>query len=240
MEKYLQAGQSPEGIAGRIKYHKKDLPNVSKDTIYRFLNSPYGKLIALRRKPKKRRKSKKVTKLKNRIFIDKRPKIIENRERVGDLEGDFIVSGRDGKGILLVVVCRKLRVSFLEVIHDVSIDEVHKSFLRIKKRFPEIKTLTLDNDILFKMHETLKILLDIPIYFCHPYHSWEKGSVENTNKHIRKHIPKCDSISLYNAEEIKIIETNLNNRFMKCLKYSTPNEVLIMLRKKQKNSVQML
>lgn len=234
VEGKLLDGQSPEAIAGRIKYREKDLPNVSKNTIYEFLRSPYGKIIGLKLAKKKRHKSrKKVTELKNRVFIDKRPKIINKRVRIGDVEADFIVSGKGGKGILLGVVCRKIRVAFLEIIHDVSIDEIHKAFLRIKKRFPEMKTLTLDNDILFRMHQTLKKLLGIKIYFCHPYHSWEKGSIENTNKFIRKFIPKGDDLSKYNQEESSLIESKCNERFMKCLKYATPEERLKTYRKRK-------
>lgn len=234
VEGKLLDGQSAEAIAGRIKYQEKNLPNVSKNTIYEFLRSPYGKIIGLKLAKKKRHQRRKKTReLTDRVFIDKRPKIIENRARIGDVEADFIVSGKNGKGILLGVVCRKIRVAFLEIIHDVSIDEIHKAFLRIKKRFPEMKTATIDNDILFRMHKTLEKLLGIKIYFCHPYHSWEKGSIENTNKFIRKFIPKGDDLSKYNQEEISLIESKCNERFMKCLKYATPEEKLKAYRKRK-------
>ena len=227
IEQNLLDGQSPEAISGRIKHHKKHLPNISKNTIYRFLRSPYGKIIGLKLKKKKYRKKRfKVTQLKDRVFIDKRPKIIEERDRVGDLEADFIVSGRDGKGILLVVVDRKLRVSFLEIIYQATIDEVHESFKRIKKRFPEMRTLTIDNDLLFQMHKALERLLDVKIYFCDPYSSWQKGTVENRNKVIRKFIPKGSDLSQYDRGEVKTVENFLNNRYLKCLKYATPEEKL--------------
>jgi IS30 family transposase len=233
----LSDGQSAEAIAGRLKHQEKHLPYVSKDTVYRYLKSPYGKLIGIKWKKKiKPKKSRKITKLKDRVFIDKRPKIIEKRGRVGDLEADFIVSGRSGKGILLTAVCRKLRVKFLELILDVSIDEVHAAFERIKKRFPEMKTLTLDNDILFKMHKVLEKLLSVKIYFCHPYHSWEKGSIENANKEIRKFIPKSSDLSKYDQEFIQSIEEYLNQRFMECLRYATPEEKLIEYRKNKKTA----
>lgn len=237
VEKYLLSGQSPAAISGRIKYHEKHLLQVSGNTIYRYLRGPYGKAIRLILNKKKRSKrGAKKKKLSNRVFIDKRPKIIEKRERVGDLEGDFIVSCRSGRGILLVVVCRKLRMAFLEIIYDVSIDEVHQAFLKIKERFPEAKSLTLDNDILFRMHKTLSKLLGLKIYFCHPYHSWEKGGVENVNKFIRKYIPKGSDFSRYSKTEIKLLEEKCNQRFMKCLNYATPKEALSIYRQKQKNN----
>ena len=230
-------GQSPEGISGRIEHHEKSLPDVSKDVIYQFLRSPYGKIIGLLLKKKKRPiRPLKVTELKDRTFIDKRPKIIDNRARIGDVEADFIVSGRGGKGILLVVVCRKIRVAFLEIIYDVSIDEVHKAFLKIKKRFPEMKSITTDNDILFRMHKTLEKLLKLKIYFCHPYSSWEKGAVENLNKQIRKYIPKGSDLSKYDEEYISLVEEKCNDRFMEILKFKTPTEKLLEHRKRKINT----
>lgn len=230
-------GQSPEAISGRIKYHEKSLPDISKDVIYQFLRSPYGKVIGLLLKKKKRLiRRKKITELKDRTFIDKRPKIIDSRARIGDVEADFIVSGRDGKGIILTVVCRKIRVAFLEIIYDVSIDEVHRAFLKIQKRFPEMETITTDNDVLLKMHKTLEKLLGLKIYFCHPYHSWEKGSVENLNGIIRKYIPKGSDLSKYDEELISLVEEKCNDRFMKLLKYKTPYEKLMEHRKRKINT----
>jgi len=240
IEKNLLDNQSPEAIAGRLKYQEKRLPYVSKDSIYRFLNSPYGSLIKFKldKSKKKRftRKRSKKEKLEDRVFIDKRPKIVEKRGRVGDLEADFIISGKSGKGVLLVATDRRLRASFLEINHQVSIDEVHKSFTRIKNRFPEMITITLDNDLLFNMHKSLAKLLGVTIYFCHPYHSWEKGGVENTNMHIRKYIPKGSNLERYDKEYIKKLEKKLNNRFLKCLQYATPQEELNKCRKRKKRS----
>jgi len=216
-----------------LKNHEKELKYVSKDTIYRYLKSPYGKMIGLKLK-KRRFKNKSKIKLQDRVFIAKRPKIINQRQRIGDTEGDFIVSGRCGKGILLVVVDRKIRVAFLKIIHKVTINEVHNAFLKIKKKFPEMKTLTLDNDILFKRHKELSNLLNVKIYFCNPYHSWEKGMVENTNMQIRKYIPKGSDLSRYDKAEIFNIEKALNNRYMERLNYNTPEEKLMEYRRRNK------
>jgi len=237
IESNLLDGQSPEAISGRLKYQEKNIPFVSKDVIYQYLRSPYGKIIGLKLKKKKHpKRCKKLAKLKDRVFIDKRPKTIDNRTRIGDVEADFIVSGRGGKGIILTAVCRKIRAAFLEIIYNVSIDEVHKTFVKIKKRFPEMKSITTDNDILLRMHKTLEKLLNLKIYFCHPYHSWEKGSVENLNGIIRKYIPKGSDLSEYDKEFISLVEEKCNQRFMKLLKYKTPEEKLKEHRKRKLNA----
>lgn len=232
-------GRSPESIAGRIRRHETRLPGISADSIERFLKSVYGRTVEIHRQRLMRRRTwrrrrLKVTQLKNREFIDQRPNIINRRGRIGDAEADFIVSGKSGKGILLTIADRKMRVSFLEKILPVSIENVHLAFLRIKKRYQEIRTMTTDNDLLLARHRELGALLKIRIYFCHPYHSWEKGTIENTNREIRKSIPKGSDISRYSKKFIQRIETKINDRYMACLGYRTPQEVLQRHRKQKK------
>ena len=154
--------------------------------------------------------------------------------RVGHSEADFIVSGKEGKGILLVVVDRKLRAVFLEQILIVTIQAVHQAFVRIKKRYPELRTFTTDNDILFQHHRELARLLGVKIYFCHPYHSWEKGSVKNVNGVIRKTIPKGSDLSQHSKRFMRLMEDKLNRRIMECLGYRTPAEALDTARKQKK------
>lgn len=228
--------QSPQAIAGRIRKQEKHLPSVSKESIYRYIQSPYGRNIEIHRQMKRLRKRNRRVKLKKldgRVFIHERPQHINKRTRSGHAEADFIVSGKNGHGFLLVVVDRKLRTAFLEQILIVKIHEVHKSFLRIQKRYPEMKSFTTDNDILFRHHKKLEKLLGVKIYFCHPYHSWEKGAVENVNKYIRKDIPKGSDLSRYSKKFIASLEEKLNRRAMKCLNYATPQEMLNAFRKRK-------
>lgn len=233
----LLAGQSPEDVAGRLKKKReKKLPFVSKDSIYRYLKSVYGRRIEaklLKKKQRKRKRARSIS-LDGRIFIDKRPNIINARMRIGDAEADFIVSGKSGKGILVVVVDRKSRASFLEPIWQANINNVHRALRLIRKRFPEWRTMTTDNDLLFQKHKSLEKELNVKIFFCHPYHSWEKGTVENTNGEIRKDLPKGSDISQYSGKFFKNLEEKLNSRFMKCLSYQTPAEVLKNCRKQKR------
>lgn len=242
VEEKLIEGRSPESIAGRVNNHEKYLLRISADSIERFLKSVYGRRIEayrkyLIRRRTWRRKRLKVSQLKDRKFIDLRPKIINQRGRVGDVETDFIVSGKEGAGVLLTAVDRKLRLSFLEKVLPVSIENVHQAFVRIKKRFLEIRTLTTDNDLLLQRHKELEKLLGVKIYFCHPYHSWEKGTIENTNGEIRKSIPKGSDISRYSKRFIGSIETKINNRYMECLGYRTPSEALEQYQKQKQRRV---
>ena len=233
----LYDDHSPEAVAGRLRYVDRHLPYASKNSIYRYLKSVHGRRLEAyraKRKPKTRHTRPKVGQLVDRVFIDKRPKIINERGRVGDVEADFIVSGKTGRGMLLTVVCRRLRVAFVEKINPVTIAHVHEAFVRVQERFPEMKTISTDNDILLRKHKELEKLLKVKIYFCHPYHSWEKGSNENVNGHIRKYIPKGADISFYSTSFVKRVEEKLNGRYLKCLRYRTPREALERHRKQKK------
>lgn len=225
----LMDDQSPEAIAGYIRRQGHGLPSISKESIYRFIASVYGRRIENHRDRRRRRRHGRrptVATLPNRTFIDERPKKINTRKRIGDAEADFVVSGRSGKGILLVVVDRRSRAVFIERIGRPTISNVHAAFTKITARFPELRTLTMDNDILFAKHEELAKLLTVTIYFCHPYSSWEKGTVENANKAIRRDIPKGSDLSRYSQRCLEALERKLNRRPMHCLDYQSPQEVL--------------
>lgn len=241
VDKNLYADQSPEAIAGRLQQQEKSLPPVSKDSIRRYIKSVKGRKIEYhrliqKRKRKRSRKRTKLAKLQDRTSIDKRPEYINKRRRIGDAESDFLVSGKSGKGIILNVTDRKSRMVFLEQIIEVTITNVHQAFQKVKLRFPELKTITTDNDILLRFHKELEKLLRITIYFCDPYSSWQKGTVENSNKYVRRDIPKSSDISRYSKRFIKNLEAKLNRRYMKVLNYKTPQEMLDEHRKRKKRS----
>jgi IS30 family transposase len=228
VEEKIIEGWSPETISGRITEVDTNLKHISPKGIYKFVYSPYGRVLENYlpyHGKKKKSSSSKSIKIDGRVFIDQRPKIVLNRQRFGDWEGDFIVSGKTGKGVLLVLHERKGRYAVIRKIESPTIEAVHNLLSLISKEF-FINTLTLDNDIIFRRHQELSRLLGAPIYFCHPYHSWEKGGVENTNKLIRRYIPKSSDISQYSEEYIQAVQDKLNNRPKKCLSYKTPLEVM--------------
>jgi IS30 family transposase len=226
--------QSPQAIAGRLRTGQDGLPYVARDTIEEYIRSAHGcqleyqlKVLKANQKPRRRSKRPNLDQLQDRTYIDGQPEVITNRERVGDVEADFIVSGKNGTGYLLTVVDRKLRVGYIRQVLPVSIANVEAAFLDVQKQFPELTSITTDNDILFRHHQRLSSLLgNTPIYFCHAYHSWEKGTVENYNKQVRKYVKKGADISQYNQGYIEFVQARLNSRFMSVLDYQTPEECL--------------
>ena len=231
LREFVEAGlmddQSPEAIEGRIKHIETKLERTSAFSIRRFIKSPYGRRIEAHRLKvfkKKRHSRPPKAKMDGKRMISKRPKRINDRKGLGHMEGDFIVSGKSGKGIILTLTDRKVRKSLLERILPVSVANVERALARMKKRYPDMQSITFDNDLLLLEHKRLEKKLGVTIYFCHPRSPWEKPSIEHLNKILRRYITKSSDISKYSKCFIKKIEERVNRRFMKCLGFFTPNE----------------
>jgi len=220
--------QSPEGISGRLKNVRPDLQYASKKAIYKFVESPHGRQI------EKHLYSKAVHKqggpkrdtpitIDGRTMIDERPKKVENRREFGHYEGDFIESGKDGKGSLLVIVERKTRYPFLRYLEDRTTENVNLAVQEVIGNYP-IESLTIDNDISFQKHKELSKLIEAEIFFCHPQSPHEKGTIENRNKAIRRYVKKRCDLSKIPHEMFSSTEEKLRNKFMKCLNFRTPKE----------------
>jgi IS30 family transposase len=220
--------QSPEGISGRIKEVRKDLRYASTKAIYKFIWSPYGRKIEKhlysKSVPKKGGPKRDIpVSIDGRTMIDERPKKVENRGEFGHYEGDFIESGKDGKGSLLVIVERKTRYPFLKYLEDRTTKNVNQAIKEMLGGSP-IESLTIDNDISFQKHRELSELIEAEIFFCHPRSPHEKGTVENRNKAIRRYVKKRSDLSKIPPETFSFVENKLRNKFMKCLDFRTPEE----------------
>jgi transposase, IS30 family len=106
-----------------------------------------------------------------------------------------------------------------------------RALQEVKRVFPELQSISTDNDILWTSHAKLEKLLGVPFYFCHPYSSWEKGGVENYNRQARHYVKKGSDISQYDDAYLQMVESKLNARYMAVLGYQTPTEALVEYRK---------
>ncbi len=235
--KLLKNGYSPEQIAGRSRLD--GISMVSHETIYRWIWSDKrsgGKLHKyLRRQGRKyaKRGSKNAGRgfIPNRVDIDERPAIVDQKERFGDLEIDTII-GKNHKGAILTIndrVTSRVWIRKLSGKEAIPVAKITAWALRKVKNL--IHTITADNGkettfdaSQFAKHEEIAQKLEIKFYFCKPYHSWERGANENTNGLIRQYIPKGTEFSEVTKKQIKRIENILNNRPRKRLGYITPNE----------------
>lgn len=236
VETHLLDDQSPENIALRLKRIEKDVSYASASAIRRYIKSPYGRKIESHRAKvfrKKRHHRGAKPHIKDKRLITERPSKINKRWGLGHMEGDFIVSGKSGKGIVLGLRDRKVRKNLLERILPVSVRNVERALKRMKKRYPEMQTITFDNDILFLEHKRLERVLGVRIYFCHVHSPWEKPSIENLNKDLRRYIPKSSDISKYSKRFVQKLEAKMNRRFMDVLGSLTPNEAYVKEKRKR-------
>jgi len=228
VETNIKGDQSPEGISGRIKNIERNLPQVSPKAIYKFVYSVYGRQIEghlYHRAVKKKggRKRGKSVLIDGRTTIEQRPKEVLSRLEFGHYEGDFIESGKNGQGSLLVLVERKTRYPFLKYLENRETAVVNSAAAELLTGLL-VKSLTIDNDISFQKHEELSEILQAAVFFCHPQSPQEKGTIENRNKAIRRYVKKRSDLSQYDEKYFKMVEEKLRTRFMKCLGFKTPEE----------------
>jgi len=160
-------------------------------------------------------------------MIDKRPHVVEKKNRIGDLEIDTVV-GKDHKGFLVTVVDRKSKFVLIKNVPTKEASVVMEALIEMIQPIKAIThTITSDNGKEFAYHKQISAVLDTNFYFANPYHSWERGLNEHTNGLIRQYLPKKSEFLNVSKDEIIMIQDRLNHRPRKVLKYKTPYEVFM-------------
>ena len=228
--KELKLHKSPEQISGILKKKKQTL---AASTIYRYLQerAPHLKLYLRSQKGKYRRKRGTETKekereLKKKKRIDERLAIVERRGRIGDFEGDTIL-GKDKRVRIVTYVDRRTGYLVAFLLPRMNAELLTTLTLQNFKRIPRSKkkTITFDNGTEFSDWESLEEKLKMIIYFAYPYHSWERGTNENTNGLLRQYFPKKYDFNLISEKEVRHVVRILNQRERKRLAFKTPYEV---------------
>jgi len=231
---------SPQQISGKIKldYPNDPIMSISYEAIYTHIYAHRQarlnrRLIALLpyKKTQRRRanaQSKRGIKIKDQTSIDDRPKHIEKREEIGHWEGDLVI-GKGQQSAIGTLVERKARFTFIVKLSNRKSATVRKGFVKEFKGMNILfkKTLTYDNGNEMAEHKKFTKQTEMPVYFAHPYSSWERGTNENTNGLIRRFFPKGTDFSKVSEQELKTVQEKLNNRPRKVLGYRTPNEVFM-------------
>jgi IS30 family transposase len=231
-------GWSPETIAGRLPIDNPGL-SICHETIYQYIYSKRTKTrgmhleqyLVLRRKKRMKQNGRsvhKLSKIPEAVSIDVRPKAVDKRKQTGHWETDNIIGKQTDKSALSVTVERVLRVTLMNKLWDRSAATKTATVGRRLNQFSNNckRTVTADNGSENTNHKELTTLTDMVVFFCHPYHSWERGTVENTNGRIRRDIPKGVSIDTLTDEYIQALEYKLNSTPRKCLRYLTPYEMM--------------
>ena len=230
VKELLAQGWSPEQIAGRGKQQGEVLPG--REWIYRHIRQDRkaGGLLyqQLRRRGKKPNwkggRHSGRGHIPGRIDISQRPEVVDQKERLGDLEIDTIVSGHN-RGSLVSLVDRATKQLFLMLVSSRTAEQVTAAVRgRLEHQSEWIQTITADNGKEFAGHQLLSEALQANLYFARPYHSWERGLNEHVNGLIREYFPKGTDFRRVTPEQVKEVESRLNNRPRKVLKYQTPQE----------------
>ncbi len=237
MDLLISTDASPEQISGRLKLQKR--ASISPETIYKHLwaDKKRGGWLykRLRHSGKKYRKrgSKQTCRelIPDRIGIEHRPKIVEDKARFGDFELDTIIgAGRNGSLLTIVDRCTKYTwISPLKRNTSACVAEAAVASLQKLHGRGLIHTFTSDNGFEFYGHKAITRALGGAFYFANPYCSWERGLNEHTNGLIRQDLPKSTPFNIISKNALDHIQQKLNNRPRKSLKYKTPTEVFLEL-----------
>jgi transposase, IS30 family len=224
----LQQYWSPDEIAGRMRLEFADRRLcVSHQAIYDWLarfDHAHPLLRFLRRFRRRKRRARTV---QPAAMIANRPAAIENRERVGDWEGDTIVGARR-TGVMVSMVERKTGYVLLAKVKQLASVPVEQAMRRRLRPLPAShrRSMTLDNGPEFAQHARLKKALGIDVYFAQPRCPWQRGTNENTNGLVRQFLPKGTCFGDLSPTAVARIQTLLNERPRKRLGYRTPQEAL--------------
>jgi IS30 family transposase len=226
--KKLKLYWSPEQIAGRLR---KENIVIVHETIYGYIirHKKLKKYLRCQKGSHRRRhgtlKREKTREYEKKRWIGERPEIINQRVRIGDWEGDTIV-GAERKKRILTHVERKTGYLVADFLPVVSAEIVAQKTIESFKRFPKQKrkSITYDNGTEFSAHEIIERKTKATVYFANPYHSWERGTNENTNGLIRQFFPKKSFFATVTQTEVDRVAKLLNRRPRKRLNYLTPFE----------------
>jgi IS30 family transposase len=230
--RHLQRGLSPELVAGRLPRSLTG-ERISHESIYQFIYKEAPNLIQFLARAHRRRLKRWHTNkhrrshIPQRVSITERPAVVETRRQFGHWEADTIVS-RTGRAALMVMVERKSRLTKLAKLNRKTAAAMRTAINRRLSRYPTRlrRTLTYDNGSENTEHLKVNKTLGTKSFFCQPYHSWEKGTVENTAGLVRRTYPKRTNFDTITSREVKRLEILLNKRPRKCLGFRTPLEAI--------------
>ncbi|WP_294265744.1 IS30 family transposase [uncultured Chryseobacterium sp.] len=227
----LSEDYSPEQIVGRAKLEGVEM--VSHERIYQYIwkdKRAGGKLYKhLRTKGRRYRKRASLKDKRGLIFgrtdISKRPAIVDEKERIGDLEIDLVI-GKDHKRALLTINDRASGLLFMGIIDSKESSVVEAKTVELLEEWkPFLHTITSDNGKEFAHHQRIAQSLEIDYFFARPYQSWQRGANENLNGLVRQYFPKKTNFESITRQEVNRVVNILNNRPRKRFGFKSPNEI---------------
>jgi len=231
VEAWLRKKFSPDQIAMQLLRDGK--LSISHETIYRHIwrdKRNGGDLCThlrwtLKKRNKRRNSRDSRGRLAGKRYIEERPAGAENASRIGHLEIDT-VHGRGSNACIMTAVDRKSKYLWIVKMIDASVKEANRALnLIIDKAHGRILTMTADNGTEFHGYKEIEARTGVKFYFANPYHPWERGLNEQTNRWIRQYLPKGDSMRWVTQAECNAIAKNINMRPRRILGTKSPKEV---------------
>lgn len=230
---HLRLRWSPEAIAGRLRL---DHPGkrISHEAIYQWVYTDAPHLARFLPKAHRKRRYRGYAKRKHlkshipdRVPITERPAAVQSRRVAGHWEADT-AGNRKSSAVLLILHERKTRFTIVRKLRRRTARELCRETVKALKIFPPQlrRSITYDNGPENALHAHINRSLQTRSFFCAPYHSWEKGSVENTIGLLRLHCPKSMQLSRVAPSRIAAIQSALNHRPKKCLRFQSPTTLL--------------
>lgn len=232
IESKLRIEWSPEQISGWLLTEREEL--ISHESIYLHVwaeKQAGGDLYRhLRRQGKKydKRRNGKSTRgqIKDRVGIDDRPSIVDDKSRIGDWEIDTVI-GKAHSGALVTIVERSTNFTVAAQVNSKSAADVTRVTIALLEPFKgSVHTITADNGKEFAYHEQISKALSTNVYFAHPYSSWERGLNENTNGLLRQYFPKDTNLKKVKQAAVRLAVDRLNSRPRKELGFKTPAQLM--------------
>jgi transposase, IS30 family len=233
VEQQLRDDWSPQQIAGRARLNRQQIMSVQ--TMYRYIKLDrreggdlWRRLRIVSKFARKRRGSPATRgRLAGKRHISERPACVEKRRVQGHWEGDTVM-GSDLRHCVLTLVERVSGFTIIKKLIARSKEEAAAALKSILRRLnARVTTITLDNGTEFHDYAKVEAVHPVKFYFANPYHSWERGTNENTNGLIRQYLPKGSCFKQLTQEECDQIANKLNDRPRLRLGFETPNEVFV-------------
>jgi IS30 family transposase len=233
IEGKLRNEWSPEQISGWLREYRSTL--ISHETIYKHIWSDkrngrelFKNLRRTCKKYQSRCKEKQAGRgyIKDRVSIDKRPQVVDDKGRIGDWEIDLVIGKGHGRA-LVTIFEKKTSFTVTKRVFDKSAQTVTAATIELLAPFKEaVLTITADNGKEFAYHKALTQALECDVFFADPYCSWQRGLNENTNGLLRQYWPRATDFKKVSDLEVTDVLVRLNSRPRKKLTFKTPVQLM--------------
>jgi IS30 family transposase len=227
---HLQCGWSPEQIAGRLRLERQPV-SLCHESIYRYIyryKLTYHRYLT-QQKPQRgiRYKQRKQTYYIVSRQLKCRSKEVETRQTFGHWEGDTLRFRKCRRTCVTSLVERKSLLVLLKHNQNAKSETVMNNIKVLLCNTPRKiwQSITFDQGSEFAQSWTVERCSRAKVYYAQPHSPWQRGTNENTNRRLRRYLPRQMQLKQLTQPVLDNIATKMNNTPRKCLGFLTPKEV---------------